>query len=90
MVGGLQGEEWKFIQKYLKKRSHVDSAEQRRFRTKDAWAGANFAQGEGVVRISHKLGLLCEIRTCLVQLSSEGHIFLISAPNHTRFKVLDA
>ena len=45
MVGGLQGEEWKFIQKYLKKRSHVDSAEQRRFRTKVAWTiqGAKFA-----------------------------------------------
>ena len=54
MVRGLQGEEWKFIQKYLKKRSHVELAKQRRFRTKDAWAGANFAQAEGVVRISHK------------------------------------
>ena len=42
------------------------------------------------VRISHKLGLLCEICTCLVQLSSEGHIFLISAPNRTRFEALDS
>ena len=67
----------------------MESAEQRRFRTKDAWAGANFAQGEGVVRISHKLKVLCEFRTSLDQLSSEGHIFLISASNHTRFKVLD-
>ena len=29
--------------------SKVESAEQRRFHTKDTWAGANFAQGEGVV-----------------------------------------
>ena len=51
---------------------------------------ANFAQGEGVVRISHKLKVLCEFRTSLEQLSFEGHIFLISAPNHTRFEELDS
>ena len=42
----------------------------------------SFAQGlhnQGVVRVSHK------VRTSLEQLSSEGHIFLISAPNRTRF-----
>ena len=64
----------------------MESAEQRRFRTKDAWAGAKFALAWLVVRNSHLLGLLCEIRTCLaycakfalslMQLSSEGHIFL--------------
>ena len=53
-----------------------------------------------LVQNSHMLGLLCEIRTCMVgcakfalslmQLSSEGHIFLISAPNHTRFEALDS
>nr|CAN68002.1 hypothetical protein VITISV_021932 [Vitis vinifera] len=65
-------------------------SQNRRFRTKDTWAGANFAQGEGVVRIWHKLKVLCEFRTSLEQLSSEGHIFLISAPNRTRFEVLDS
>ncbi|RVW30316.1 Retrovirus-related Pol polyprotein from transposon opus [Vitis vinifera] len=44
---------------------------------------ANFAQAEGVVRISHKLKVLCEFRTSLEQLSSEA-IFLISAPNRTK------
>ena len=48
--------------------------------------GAKFALAWLVVRNSHLLGLLCEIRTCLaycakfalslMQLSSEGHIFL--------------
>ncbi|RVW28480.1 hypothetical protein CK203_113669 [Vitis vinifera] len=47
---------------------------------------ANFAQGEGGVRISHKLKVLCEFRTSLEQLSSKGHIFLISAPNCWRRK----
>ena len=41
---------------------------------------ANFAQA------SHKLKVLCEFRTSLEQLSFEGHIFLISAPNRTRFE----
>ena len=34
--------------------------------------------------------VLCEFRTILEQLSSEGHIFLISAPNHALFEVLDS
>ena len=45
---------------------------------------------QGVVRISHNLKVLCEFRTSLEQLSSKGHIFLISAPNHTRFEALDS
>ncbi|RVW20787.1 hypothetical protein CK203_108305 [Vitis vinifera] len=45
---------------------------------------ASFAQA------SHNLKVLCEFRTSLEQLSSEGHIFLISAPNCTRFEVLDS
>ena len=43
-----------------------------------------------VVRVSHKLKVLCEFRTSLEQLSSEGHIFLISAPNRTQFEALDS
>ena len=50
---------------------------------------ANFAQAEVVVRNSHKLKVLCEFRTSLEQLSSEGHIFLISTPNRARFEALD-
>ena len=34
--------------------------------------------------------VLCEFRTSLEQLSSEGHIFLISAPNRTWFEALDS
>ena len=45
---------------------------------------ASFAQG------SHNLKVLCEFRTSLELLSSEGHIFLISALNRTRFKALDS
>ena len=45
---------------------------------------------EGVVQVSHKLKVLCEFRTSLEQLSSKGHIFLISAPNCTRFEALDS
>ena len=55
MVGGLQGEEWKFIQKYLKKRSKSVGA-QISGSTKDHFAGEN-----EVCEISqtHKKG--CEI-----------------------------
>ena len=49
---------------------------------------------EGVVRISHNTrttqGVVRKFRTSLEQLSSEGHIFLIVAPNHTQFKALDS
>ena len=85
MIGGLQGEEWKFIQKYL--------AWSRRNRGKFAprMGCANF---ESVVRISHNTrttqGVVRKFRTSLEQLSSEGHIFLVSAPNRTRFKALDS
>ena len=34
--------------------------------------------------------VLCEFRTSLEQLSSEGYIFLISAPNRTRFEAFDS
>ena len=40
MVGGLEGEEWKFIQKYLKKRSKRVGA-QISGSTKDHFAGEN-------------------------------------------------
>ena len=53
----------------------------------------NFAQGNVLCEFrtsSHKLKVLCEFRTSLEQLSSKGHIFLISAPNHTQFEALDS
>ena len=90
MIGGLQREEWKFIQKYLKENISrgVGGTEEN---SHHAWAVqilceccASFAQA------SHKLKVLCEFRTSLEQLSSEGHIFLISAPNCTRFEALDS
>ena len=49
-----------------------------------------FAHAWAAVRNSHMHGWLCEIRTCMVQLSFKGHIFLISAQNHTRFEALDS
>ena len=61
-----------------------------------AWSRKNrgkFAPHMGcanVVRVSHKLKVLCEFRTSLEQLSSEGHIFLISTPNRARFEALDS
>ena len=45
------------------------------------------SQHAWVVRI---LEVLCEFRTSLEQLASEGHIFLISAPNRTLFEALDS
>ena len=58
MTGGLQGEEWKFIQKYIKEKISrgVEKTEEI---SHHAWVAvrnsrccANFAQPEGVVRIS--------------------------------------
>ena len=39
-----------------------------------------YANFEGVMRISHNLE----------QLAFEGHIFLISTPNHAQFEALDS
>ena len=66
MIGGLQGEEWKFIQKYQKKRSKVESAEQRKICTTHGLCEfgrccANFAQA------LHKLKVLCEFPTSFAQ-----------------------
>ena len=77
MIRGLQGEEWKFIQKYLKE-NISRGVGKNRGKFAPCMCCANF---EGVVRT---------FRTPLEQLSSEGHIFLISAPNHTRFEALDS
>ena len=86
MIGGLQGEEWKFIQKYSKEKISCGVGKNRgKFAPRMGCANL-----EGVVRISHKLKVLCEFRTSLEQLSSEGHIFLISAPNRTWFEALDS
>ena len=48
MVGGLQGEEWKFIQKYLKEKISCGVGKTEEI-SHHAWAGAKL---EGVVRIS--------------------------------------
>ena len=53
----------------------------------------NFRTPEEGVRISHTIRTakgVCEIFAYLEQLSSESHIFLVSAPNHTRFEALDS
>ena len=55
MVGGLQGEEWKFIQKYLKKRSKRVGA-QISGSTKDHFTGEN-----EVYEISQTHKKSCEI-----------------------------
>ena len=85
-IGLLQGEERKLHQKILKKISKVESAKTEEI-SHHAWGVQNFRTPEGGVRNSHT------IRTPfahLEQLSSEGHIFLVSAPNHTRFEALDS
>ena len=90
MIGGLQGEEWKFIQKYLKEKISC-GVEKTEEISHHAWAAVRNSHKEMCcAKISHKLKVLCEFRTSLEQLSSEGHIFLILAPNHTRFKALDS
>ena len=43
MVGGLQGEEWKFIQKYLKEKISCGVSKTEEI-SHHAWAGAKFAQ----------------------------------------------
>ena len=58
MVGGLQGEEWKFIQKYLKEKISCGVGKTEEI-SHHAWAGAKL---EGVVRISHNLKVLCEFQ----------------------------
>ena len=45
-----------------------------------------YANFEGVMRISHNTLCRAKFSHNLEQLASEGHIFLISAPNHTRLK----
>ena len=77
MIRGLQGEEWKFIQKYPNKRSRVESAE----------TGENSHHARGCANLE---GVVRKFRTPLEQLSSEGHIFLILAPNRTWFEALDS
>ena len=53
MIGGLQGEEWKFIQKYLKEKISCGVGKTEEI-SHHAWAAVqNFAQGE----------VLCEFRT---------------------------
>ena len=86
MIGLLQGEERKLHQKIQKKISKVESAKTEQ-NSHHAWGVRNFRTPEGGVRVSHT------IRTPfahLEQLSSKGHIFLISAPNRTRFEALDS
>ena len=75
-----------FTSKIHKKRSHVESAKTEEI-SHHAWAGAKFAQGNVLCEFRT---VLCEFRTILEQLSFEGHIFLILAPNHTRFEALDS
>ena len=60
-----------------KKRSRVESAE----------TGENSHHARGCANLE---GVVRNFRTPLEQLSSEGHIFLISAPNRTRFEALDS
>ena len=77
MIGGLQGEEWKFIQKYPKEKISCGVGKNR----------GKFAPRMGCANLE---GVVRNFRTSLEQLSSEGHIFLISALNHTQFEALDS
>ena len=82
VIGLLQGEERKLHQKIQNKISKVESAKTEE-NSHHAWGVRIFAHLRGV----------CEFRTPfahLEQLSSKGHIFLVSAPNRTRFEALDS
>ena len=89
MIGGLQGEEWKFIQKYLKENISrgVGGTEEN---SHHAWdvrmlceCCASFAQAshklkvlcefQGVVRISHKPGAVVFRRAYLPHFSSKSY-----------------
>ena len=104
VIGLLRGEERKLHQKIQKKISKVESAKTEE-NLHHAWGVLIFAHLRGVcdfrtpeggVRVSHTIRTakgVCEFRTPfahLEQLSSEGHIFLVSAPNRTRFETLDS
>ncbi|WJZ95318.1 hypothetical protein VitviT2T_014096 [Vitis vinifera] len=47
-------------------------------------------QSSEPIDLTEQYPVLCEFRTSLEQLSSEGHIFLISAPNGRQFEALDS
>ena len=82
MIRGLQGEEWKFIQKYLKENISRGVGKNRaKFAPRMGYA--NF---EGVMRISHNTLCRAKFSHNLEQLASKGHIFLISAPNRNSLK----
>ena len=69
MVGGLQGEEWKFIQKYLKEKIScgVGKIEEILYH---AWVSVKL---EGVVRISHKPEAVVFQRPYLPYFSSKSY-----------------
>ena len=69
MIGGLQGEEWKFIQKYLKEKISRGVGKTEEI-SHHAWAGAKL---EGVVRISHKPGAVGFRRPYLPHFSSKSY-----------------
>ena len=72
MVGGLQGEEWKFIQKYLKKRSKRVGAQISQFRTL-----------HGDLRKSHKL--ISQLRIHFRMLDFTANAQLPSTLNFARW-----
>ena len=83
MIGGLQGEEWKFIQKYLKENISRGVGKNRgKFAPCMGCANVvrvlcefhiRFAQAEGVVRISHKPGAVVFQRPYLPHFSSKSY-----------------
>ena len=81
-----------YIKKIHKKRSKVESAKIEE-NLHHAWAVRIWkvlCEFRTTWRCCANFKVLCEFRISLEQLSSEGHIFLISAPNHTRFEALDS
>ena len=79
MIGGLQGKEWKFIQKYLKEKISCGVGRTEEI-SHHAWASVKFAQGEGVMRISHKGKVLCEFRTSLGCCAKFAHAWCTCLP----------
>ena len=114
MVGGLQGEEWKFMQKYLKKRSKRVGAQISQFARRFCTLHGDLRKSRKLISQLgiHFLMLSSKFTSCKItfaswalishvgvpnsqdanlsfnwmQLSCEGHIFLISAPIRTPLK----
>ena len=76
----------------ISKRKYLTWSQQNRGKFAPCMGCANVVRVlcEFRTRFAQAEGACAKFRTSLEQLSSEGHIFVISAPNRTRFEALDS